>query len=78
MRIILFALFLLASVIFLVLFILVLGLLMKGVGSIAFPDFGLIIATPLVLAVLFAAEAVAVLLSAYLLRHVSVVRLLSG
>ena len=48
----------------------VLGLWLKGVGSIAFPGLGLIIATRLILAFLVMIEIVVVTLAAFLLRAI--------
>ncbi len=67
----------LAALLILVLFILVLGLWMKGVSSVALPGLGLIVATPLILLLLFL-ETVFVILAAYLVRLIPFARLLFG
>jgi hypothetical protein len=56
----------------------VLGFWMKGVGSIALPGLGIIVATPLLLILLCIVEIIFILLAAYLVRHVSIVRELPG
>lgn len=60
----------------LILFILLLGLWMRGADALAIPGLGLIIATPLVLLSLFLLEAALVLLAAYLVRFTPLARLL--
>jgi hypothetical protein len=54
-----------------------LGLWLKGVGTIAFPGLGILIATPLLVAVLAAAEVGVIFCAAYCVRYISVVRMLS-
>lgn len=66
------------SIIILTLFIIVLGVWMKGSSSLAFPGLGLIVATPLVLILLLVAEIVMVLSAAYLVRVIPIARLLFG
>jgi len=66
------------SIIILVLFIFLLGVWMKGSSSLAFPGLGLIVATPLVLILLLVAETIMVLIAAYLVRLIPIVRLLFG
>ncbi len=66
------------SIIILVLFILLLGVWMKGSSSLAFPGLGLIVAAPLVLILLLVAETIMVLIAAYLVRLIPIVRLLFG
>ncbi|MBA3242074.1 MAG: hypothetical protein H0T60_12675 [Acidobacteria bacterium] len=68
----------LAALLILVLFILVLGLWMKGVSSVALPGLGLIVATPLILLLLLFLETVFVILAAYLVRLIPFARLLFG
>ena len=53
----------------------VLGLWMNGTDLIALPGLGLIIATPLILALLVTLEIGVVVLAAYLVRHTPIVRL---
>jgi hypothetical protein len=66
------------SIVILTLFIILLGVWMKGSSSLAFPGLGLIVATPLVLMLLSVAEIVMVLIAAYLLRLIPIARLLFG
>lgn len=68
----------LAALFVLVLFILLLGLWLKGASSLALPGLGLIVATPLVLLVLLSLEIVFVLLAAYLVRFIPFARLMLG
>ena len=56
----------------------VLGFWMKGVDVILLPGLGLIIATPLILALLVTLEIGVVVLAAYLVRYTPIVRLGSG
>ncbi len=74
----LFAISVIISIIILVLFIFLLGVWMKGSSSLAFPGLGLIVATPLVLILLLVAETMMVLIAAYLVRLIPIVRLLFG
>jgi hypothetical protein len=53
----------------------VLGFWMKGADVIALPGLGLIIATPLILALLVTLEIGVVVLAAYLVRYIPIVRL---
>ena len=65
---------LVASDIFILVVIIgVLGLWMKGADSVAFPGLGLIVATPLFLALLISAEVALVMCSAYLVRYIPIV-----
>jgi hypothetical protein len=48
-----------------------LGVWMKGVTALAFPGWGVIIATPLIFTAFLVAECVVVLLAAFLVRHLS-------
>lgn len=66
------------AIVILTLFIILLGLWMKGSSSLAFPGLGLIVATPLVLILLLVAEIVMVLIAAYLVRSIPIARLLFG
>ena len=68
----------LAALFILILFILLLGLWMKGASSLALPGLGLIVATPLILLVLLFLETVFVLLAAYLVRFIPFARLMLG
>ena len=65
----------LAALFLLILFILLLGLWMRGADSLAIPGLGIIVATPLVLLSLFLLEAALVLLAAYLVRFTPLARL---
>lgn len=56
----------------------VLGFWMKGASSIVLPGLGIIVATPLLLILLLVAEIILVVLAAYLVRYVPVVRELLG
>ena len=56
----------------------VLGLWMKGASSVVLPGLGIIVATPLLLMLLLVAEIILVVLAAYLVRYVPVVRELLG
>jgi hypothetical protein len=51
---------------------------MKGSSAVALPGLGIIVATPLALALLFVAEIIMVLISAYLVRLIPIARLLFG
>jgi hypothetical protein len=53
----------------------VLGFWMKGADVIALPGLGLIIATPLILALLVTLEIGVVVLAAYLVRYIPIARL---
>ena len=64
----------LADIFILVVLIGVLGLWMKGADSLVFPGLGLIVATPLLLALLVTVEAALVVCSAYLVRYIPIVR----
>ena len=68
----------LAALLILVLFILALGLWMRGAHALALPGLGIIIATPLVLALLLFLETVLVLLAAYCVRLIPFARLMFG
>ncbi len=68
----------LAALFVLILFILLLGLWMRGASSLALPGLGLIVATPLILLVLLFLETVFVLLAAYLVRFIPFARLMLG
>ena len=76
MQVVLLILLLIAATIILVLLIAVLGLWMKGLSSIAFPGLGLIVSTSYMFVILLCAEIIMVLLAAYMVRYVKVVRLL--
>lgn len=52
----------------------VLGFWMKGASSIALPGLGIIVATPLLLMLLCVVEIILVVLAAYLVRYVPLVR----
>ena len=54
----------------------VLGFWLKGADSIALPGLGIIIATPLLVAVLVVAESVAVFCAAYCVRYLPAVSML--
>ncbi|HWT00298.1 MAG TPA: hypothetical protein VN256_08630 [Pyrinomonadaceae bacterium] len=56
----------------------ILGLWMKGVGSIAFPGLGVIVGTKLLLIALAAAEFSLVFVAAYLVRFLPLVRALTS
>jgi hypothetical protein len=56
----------------------VLGLWMKGVGSIAFPGLGILVGTKFLLIALAVAEVSLVFLAAYLVRFLPLVRELTG
>ena len=62
----------------LVAIIFVLGFWMKGAGAMALPGLGLIVATPLLLILLFVVEIILVVFAAYLVRYVPGVRELLG
>jgi hypothetical protein len=64
----------LLAILVLIALIAVLGLWMKGIGSIAFPGLGIIIGTQLLLILLFVAEVSLVLIAAYLVRFIPFVR----
>lgn len=68
----------LIAVVVLVAIISVLGFWMKGTDTIVLPGLGIIVATPLLLILLFAAEVSLVVLAAYLVRYVPIVRNLLG
>ena len=55
-----------------------LGFLMKGADSIALPGLGIIMATPLLLLLLSVAEIMLIVISAYLVRYVPIVREVLG
>ena len=55
-----------------------LGVWMKGADSIALPGLGIIIATPLLLILLIVVELILVILAAYLVRYIPIVRELLG
>jgi hypothetical protein len=57
--------------------ILTLGLWMRGIDSIAFPGLGLLVATPLIALALLTAEAMVIVLAAYLIRYVPLETLFS-
>lgn len=56
----------------------ILGLWMKGVGSIAFPGLGVIVGTQVFLIALSIAELSLVFVAAYLVRFLPLVRALTG
>ena len=56
----------------------ILGLWMRGIGSIAFPGLGVIVGTKLLLIALAAAELSLVFVAAYLVRFLPLVRALTG
>ncbi len=74
MQIFLLILTLLIAIILLIMLIVVLGLWMKGVSSLAFPGLGLLVSTPLIFVLLLIAEIVLVLLAAYLVRYIPILR----
>jgi hypothetical protein len=55
-----------------------LGFLMKGADSIALHGLGIIMATPLLLLLLSVAEIMLIVISAYLVRYVPIVREVLG
>lgn len=65
-------LLILLAVILLVAIISLLGLWLKGIGSIAFPGLGLIVATWLILALLIAIEVAVVIFAALLVRSIPI------
>ncbi|HEX8772204.1 MAG TPA: hypothetical protein VF735_01285 [Pyrinomonadaceae bacterium] len=65
-------LLILLAVILLVAIICVLGLWLKGVGSIAFPGLGIIVATGLILAFLIIMELVVIICAAFVIRSIPV------
>ncbi|HEY6188232.1 MAG TPA: hypothetical protein VIW80_11160 [Pyrinomonadaceae bacterium] len=65
-------LLILLAVILLVAIISLLGLWLKGVGSIAFPGLGLIVATWLMLALLIVIEVAVVIFAALLVRSIPI------
>jgi hypothetical protein len=67
----------LLAIIVLVALIAVLGLWMKGIGSIAFPGLGILVGTQFFSIVLTLAEISLVLLAAYLVRFLPFVRALT-
>lgn len=67
-----------SCILILILFIILLGLWMKGTSSLVLPGLGLIIATPLVLILLLVVEIVMVFIAAYLVRLIPIARLLFG
>lgn len=76
-QVILVILYLLAAAILIPL-ILALGFWLKGADSIVLPGLGVIIATPLLVATLAAAEVGAVICAAYCVRYLSAARMLFG
>jgi hypothetical protein len=54
------------------------GLWLKGSTTLAFPAIGLILPTPMIVISLIVAEVVTVMLAAYLVRYVPIVRLAFG
>ena len=68
----------LAALFILILFIVALGLWMKGASSLVLPGLGIIVATPLILILLLFLETVFVLLAAYLVRLIPLARLMLG
>jgi hypothetical protein len=64
----------LLALLVLIALIAVLGLWMKGIGSIALPGLGIIVGTQLLLILLFVAEVSLVLVAAYLVRFLPFVR----
>ena len=69
---------LIISIVILILFIILLGVWMKGSSSLAFPGLGLIVATPIVLILLLVVEIIIVFIAAYLVRLIPIGRLLLG
>lgn len=69
-----FVTFILIAVIVLVAIICMLGFWMRGVDVIALPGLGILVATPLLLILLFVVEVFLVMLGAYLMRYVPIVR----
>ena len=72
------ALLIIIAAVILVAIIGVLGVWMKGADSIALPGLGLIVATPLLLILLIVGEIILVILAAYLVRYIPIVRELLG
>lgn len=68
----------LVAILILTLFIIFLGLWMKGLTSVVLPGLGVIVATPLVVLLLLVVEIVMVLISANLVRLIPIARLLFG
>jgi hypothetical protein len=68
----------LLAIVVLVLLIGIVGLWMKDIGSIAFPGLGIIVGTRLFLIVLSITEVSLVLIAAYLVRFLPLVRELTG
>ena len=66
------------SILILILFIILLGLWMKDLTSVVLPGLGVIVATPLALALLLVLEIFGVLISAYLVRSIHIASLLFG
>ena len=66
------------AVIIPIIFIGVLGAWMKGASSLAFPGLGLLVATPLILLLLFVAETFMVLVAAYFVRFIPIMQLMFG
>jgi hypothetical protein len=64
----------LLAILVLLALIAVLGLWMKGIGSIALPGLGIIVGTQLLLILLIVAEVWLILLAAYLVRFIPFVR----
>ncbi len=52
-----------------------LGLWLKGVTTLAFPAFGLILPTPLIVISLIVTEVALLMLASYLIRYIPIVRL---
>lgn len=65
-------LLMLLAVILLVAIIGVLGLWLKGVGSIAFPGLGIIVATGLMLAFLIITEVAVIICAAFIVRSIPI------
>ncbi len=71
-------LLILIAAVILVAIIGVLGFWMKGADSIALPGLGIIVPTPLLLILLIVVEIILVILAAYLVRYIPIVRELLG
>jgi len=68
----------LSAAVILVAIIGVLGFWMKGAASIVLPGLGIIVATPLLLILFIVVELILVILAAYLVRYIPIVRALLG
>ena len=72
------AILVIISIGILILFIILLGVWMKGMSSLAFPGLGLIVATPIVLVLLLVVEIIIVFIAGYLVRLIPISRLFFG